>query len=113
MLAAQFHLATTYELCERGLPLAEQAASASADDPVALTTLAAHRYHCGELAGAVAAARAAQAAGSGPAAAYYLGAALAALGDSANARVALIQAADLAPASDWRRRAELVLVTLR
>lgn len=113
LLAAQFHLATTYELCERGLPLAEQAASASADDPVALTTLAAHRYHCGELAGAVAAARAAQAAGSGPAAAYYLGAALAALGDSANARVALIQAADLAPASDWRRRAELVLVTLR
>lgn len=109
LLAAQFHLATTYELCERGLPLAEQAASAAADDPVALTTLAAHRYHCGQFAGAAAAARAA---GSSPEATYYLGAALAALGDRTNARVALIQAADLAPASDWRRRAELALVNL-
>ncbi len=109
LLAATFHLATTFELCETGLSFAEVAAAEANDDPKALTTLAAFRYHCGQFAGAAEAARAAQRTGGGPDASYYLGAALAALGDAENARSALIRAADLAPASDWRRRAELVL----
>lgn len=112
LLAAEFHLATTFELCERGLPLAEEAAAALAQDAAALTALAAHHYHCGGFAAAAQTARAAQAAGAGPDAAYYLGAALAALGDRPAARAALIRAADLAPASDWRRRAEQVLAAL-
>jgi Flp pilus assembly protein TadD len=113
LLAARFHLATTYELCEVGLPLAEQAVGALPGDAVALTTVAAQRYHCGQFVGAADAARAARAAGAGPDAAYYLGAALAALGERDAARVALISAADLAPASDWRRRAELALAALQ
>jgi len=109
LLAAKFHLATTFELCETGLPFAETAAAAAPEDPQALTLLAAHRYHCGQFAGAAEAARAARRTGGGPDAFYYLGAALAALGDAEQARSALIRAADLAPASDWRRRAELAL----
>jgi Flp pilus assembly protein TadD len=109
LLAANFHLATTYELCDRGLPLAELAAGSG--EVAAYTTLAAHRYHCGQFAAAAQAAREAQATGAVPEAAYYLGASLAALGDG-EARAALIRAADLAPASDWRRRAELALAAL-
>ncbi|MGQ9926434.1 MAG: tetratricopeptide repeat protein [Chloroflexaceae bacterium] len=109
LLAAKFHLATTFELCETGLTFAEAAAAAAPDDAEALTLLAAHRYHCGQFAGAAEAAHTAQQTGGGPDAFYYLGAALAALGDGERARSALIHAADLAPASDWRRRAELVL----
>ena len=109
LLAARFHLATTYELCEAGLPLAERAAGLLPDNPDALATVAAHRYHCGQFAAAAAAAREARGAGSGPEAAYYLGAALAAMGARDEARAALISAADLAPASDWRRRAEIAL----
>lgn len=109
LVAARFHLATTYDLCEAGLPLAEQAAGALPGEPEALSTLAAHRYHCGQFVGAAASAREARAAGAGPEAAYYLGAALAALGERDAARAALISAADLAPASDWRRRAEIAL----
>lgn len=91
------------------MPFAETAAAAAPEDPQALTLLAAHRYHCGQFAGAAEAARAARRTGGGPDAFYYLGAALAALGDAEQARSALIRAADLAPASDWRRRAELAL----
>ena len=109
LLAARFHLATTYELCEVGLPLAELAAHELSGDPTAMTTLAAHRYHCGQFAGAAAAARSA---GDGPEATYYLGVALAALGERDAARATLISAADMAPASDWRRRAELALALL-
>ncbi len=106
LIAANFHLATTFELCERGLPLAELAARGGG--AAAYTTLAAHQYHCGQFAAAAETARQAQATGAGPDAAYYLGASLAALGD-AGARAALIRAADMAPASDWRRRAEIAL----
>jgi tetratricopeptide (TPR) repeat protein len=112
LLAAKFHLAATFEQCEAGLPLAEQAAAALGQHATALTTLAAHRYSCGQFGAAAEAARAAQAAGAGPDAAYYLGAALAALGQERDARTALIRAADLAPASEWRRRAELVLAQI-
>lgn len=112
LLGAKFHLTTTYALCESGLPLAELAARTGQHGPDALTTLAACRYHCGQFAEAAAAAREAQQAGGGPEAAYYLGAALAALGDTEHARSALIRAADLSPASLWRHRAELALARL-
>lgn len=113
LLGARFHLATTYELCEAGLPLAEMAGAALPSDAAALSTLAALRYHCGSFAQAAEAARSAQDLGAGPDAAYYLGAALAALGERADARAQLIRAADLAPASIWRERAELALSALR
>lgn len=112
LLAARFHLATTYELCESGLPLAELAAKMLGQNAEAQGALAASSYHCGHFAQAVEAARAAQTVGAGPEAAYYLGAALAAMGDSGAARAALIRAADLAPASIWRERAELALASL-
>jgi tetratricopeptide (TPR) repeat protein len=112
LLAARFHLATTYELCERGLPLAEEAGAALGAEPGAQATLAALSYRCGRYEQAAAAAREAQAAGASPEAAFYLGAALVALDDAPAARTALIAAADLAPASDWRRRAEEELARL-
>jgi tetratricopeptide (TPR) repeat protein len=112
LLGANFHLDTAYELCAAGLPLAESAALNLPDDPAALTTLAAHRYHCGNFAGAANSARAALALQPGADAAYYLGAALAAMGDATEARGVLVQAADLAPASSWRVKAEAALARL-
>ena len=109
LVAARFYLATTYELCVLGLPRAELAAHELPDDATALTTVAAQRYYCGQFAGAVAAARTAQQLGAGPEASYYLGTALAALGEREAAKAALLRAADLAPASEWCRRAELAL----
>lgn len=109
LLGAQFHLTTTYALCDAGLPLAEAAAASQPADAAALTTLAASYYACGAFPQAADAARSAQAAGAGAEAAYYLGAALAALGQAGPARTQLIAAADLAPASLWRERAELAL----
>ncbi|MFV9503304.1 MAG: hypothetical protein AB4911_01930 [Oscillochloridaceae bacterium umkhey_bin13] len=112
LAAARFHLATTYELCPIGLPLGELAANERPNDPQALTTVAALRYHCGQFRSASDAAQAALAAGAGPEAAYYLGVALAAQ-DQAGAMTALLRSADMAPASDWRRRAEIALEQLR
>lgn len=112
LLAARFHLATTYELCSEGLPLAELAAGRLPDDPVALTTLAAQRYHCEQFSETLEAAQAARQAGAGAEATYYLGMALGGLGRTEEARAALISAADMEPASDWRRRAELALERL-
>ena len=114
LLGANFHFSTAYDLCTAGLTLAEVAAQALAKDAAAQTSLAAHRYRCGDRAGAAAAARIALAiAPSSADAAYYLGAALAALGDTAQARNELVRAADLAPASLWRARAEEALALLR
>jgi Flp pilus assembly protein TadD len=113
LLGANFHLVTTYDLCTAGLSMAELAAQALNQNAAAQTSLAAHRYRCGDLAGAEAAARGALA--LSPAAAdatYYLGAALAGLGDTAQARSELVRAADLAPASLWRSRAEEALAKL-
>jgi tetratricopeptide (TPR) repeat protein len=109
LVGAQFHLKTAYELCSAGLPLAESAVIGLPNDATALTTLAAHRYHCGNFAGAANSARAALALNPGADAAYYLGAALVAMGELRQARGVLVQAADLAPASEWRIRAEEVL----
>lgn len=112
LLVARFHLTNTYELCELGLPAAELAARNLPDNEEAWTTLAAHRYHCNNFAGAVEAARMALTQTPGAAAAFYLGSALTALGDNEAARQTFIQAADLAPASVWRERAEAALASL-
>ncbi len=112
LLIARFHLNSTYEQCELGLPAAEMAARALPSSADAWTILAAHRYHCGNVEGAVAAARTALDQAPGAAAAFYLGAALVAEGEWEDARTSLVRAADLAPASIWRERAEATLAQL-
>lgn len=113
LLVARFHLTTTYQLCERGLPAAEVAATALPADAEAWTTLAASRYHCGEFADTVTAARQALDITADADAAFYLGAALADQGEWVPARRALVQAADLDPDSIWRERAEERLALMR
>lgn len=108
LLGARFHLDTAYKLCEGGLPMAEAAAAALPGTSAAWATLAASQYYCGQPGQAVESARRADDAEG----AYYLGAALVALGQPAQARGALIRAADLAPASPWRERAEKALAQL-
>lgn len=112
LLGANFHLTTTFELCESGLPLAELAATTLPDNAGAWSTLAASRYHCAQFPAAVEAARRAEGLGAGAEATYYHGAALAALGNADQARSELIRTADLAPASIWRERAESTLAML-
>jgi hypothetical protein len=110
---ARFHLDTGLRVCELGPPAAEAAARYLPDDTSAWATLAAARFTCGDAAGArTAAERALALAPGSPEATYYLGRALASLGKRAEARRALIQVADLAPASTWRVRAEAQLATL-
>jgi tetratricopeptide (TPR) repeat protein len=110
---ARFHLDISLDRCAAGLPAAEEAARALPNDTRAWATLAGARFGCGDPAGARAAAE--QALQRGPAnveATYYLGRALAALGDRPAARQALINAADLAPRSVWRERAESQIAAL-
>jgi Tfp pilus assembly protein PilF len=110
---ARFHLDIALDSCAAGLPAAEEAVRALPTDQRAWTTLAGARFGCGDPGGARTAAE--QALQRGPAnaeATYYLGRALAALGDRKAARLALIGAADLAPRSPWRERAELQLAIL-
>ncbi|NJN93594.1 MAG: hypothetical protein HC875_05605, partial [Anaerolineales bacterium] len=115
--AARFYLESSYEICTDGLPAAETAVRAMPNTADAWTVLAAVRYQCSEFAAAIEAAEQArtlaQQAGVQRAdATFYLGAALAYMGDAAAARPLLIEAADLAPASIWRERAELLLADL-
>ncbi|NJN67561.1 MAG: tetratricopeptide repeat protein [Chloroflexaceae bacterium] len=112
LLAARYHLATTYAICEEGLPAAETAVRALPEDGRAWTTLTASRYSCRDLPGARAAAHQALNHGAGAEAAFYLGATLLEMGDIPAARAALIQAADLAPDTVWRERAETRLASI-
>jgi Tfp pilus assembly protein PilF len=110
---ARFHIDIALERCENGLPAAEEATRALPSDPRAWATLASMRFGCGDAAGSRAAAeQALQRAPASAEAAYYLGRALAALGDRSAAQQALINAADLAPGSPWRERAEAQLTLL-
>ncbi|GAB4207267.1 MAG: tetratricopeptide repeat protein [Roseiflexaceae bacterium] len=110
---ADFHASTEVRLCADGLPAADQAARLLPDDPRALTTLASVSLRCGKTAEArAAAAKALERDPANPAAAYYLGRSLALLGDRTGARRALVSAADLAPDSPWRSRAEQQLTAL-
>jgi Flp pilus assembly protein TadD len=110
---ARFYVDTTFQICESGRPAAEQAIAALPDDARAWTSAAAARLACGDASGAQqAAARALQQAPGDAEATYYLGRALAALGQRQAARAALVSAADLAPASQWRERAEQQIAAL-
>ncbi|MFN8567683.1 MAG: hypothetical protein U0Z44_09220 [Kouleothrix sp.] len=110
---ARFYIDTEFQACAAGVPAAEEATQVQAQSPQAWAALAAARLGCGDAPGAQAAAVRALAIDAADAeAAYYLGRALAALGDAAGARQALVQAADAAPASVWRERAERQLALL-
>jgi tetratricopeptide (TPR) repeat protein len=110
---ARLHVDIALGRCENGLPAAQAAARALPNDPRAWTTLARLQFDCGDPAGSRAAAeQALQRAPASAEASYYLGRALAALGDRPAARLALINAADLAPRSLWRERAEAQIATL-
>lgn len=110
---ADFYARTELRLCADGLPAADQAVRLLPDDPRALITLASVSLRCGKPNEARTAATAAlEHDPASPAAAYYLGRALATLGDRSGARRALVSAADLAPDSLWRSRAEQQLAVL-
>ncbi|NOK63259.1 MAG: hypothetical protein GFH27_549325n33 [Chloroflexi bacterium AL-W] len=110
---ARFHADTTIELCDNGQLAAEEAVRLSPDTGAAWTTLAITRFRCEDYVGAQnAATRALELNPNDVEATYYLGRALALLGDRDGARMALISAADMAPASSWRERAETQLTTL-
>jgi Flp pilus assembly protein TadD len=110
---ARFHVDTALHVCDLGIVAAEQSVRLLPDESRAWVVLAAARLGCGETAGARdAAARALALAPTDAEANYYMGRALAILGQRTEARRALIQAADLAPASPWRARAETQLETL-
>ncbi len=106
LLVARFHLHTTYEICTYGLPAAELAIETLDAHEEAWTTLAASRYYCADFQGAIEAAQQALQYNARADAAFYLGLALNATGERAAAQIALTHAADLAPASIWRERAE-------
>ncbi|MEI7769611.1 MAG: tetratricopeptide repeat protein [Chloroflexales bacterium] len=112
LLGAQFHLVTTYDLCASGMPLAEAAVKALPADGAAWTALAAYQYYCGQPGLALSSAQRAADSGGGAESVYYLGAALVALGEPDRARSELIRAADLAPASVWRERAEAAIAAM-
>lgn len=110
---ARFHLDASLDACAVGLPAAAEAARLLPDDERAWTALAAARFSCGDPAGARdAAEQALRRSPSSAEATYYLGRALAQLGDQDGARLALVSAADLAPTSSWRERAEAQLDVL-
>jgi tetratricopeptide (TPR) repeat protein len=110
---ARFHVDTALHVCDIGIVAAEESARLLPDEPRTWVVLAAARLGCGETAGARdAAARALARAPTDAEANYYLGRALAALGERTEARRVLIRAADLAPASPWRARAETQLSRL-
>ncbi|HEU5087930.1 MAG TPA: tetratricopeptide repeat protein, partial [Roseiflexaceae bacterium] len=102
------------QLCEQGLPVAEEAVRLQSGDANAWLTLTQIRSACGDRPGAVAAAQQALALAPSDAEAWYrYGQALAATGSLPTARAAYIRAADAEPASPWRARAEEALATLR
>jgi tetratricopeptide (TPR) repeat protein len=113
LLAARFHLRTTYELCSEGPPVAQQAIQRLPGSAEAWVTLGAIRYQCSDFAGAaIATRRALELDPQRADAFFYRGAALVWLNRLHEARITLIRAADLAPASIWRERAELLLADL-
>lgn len=112
LLAAHFHLDSGFDICGGGLDAADLAAHDLPEDAEVQAVLAGSRLYCGDPGGAVLAARASLSLAPRADAAYYLGAALARQGDVAGARRALVRAADLAPASSWRERAEQAIASL-
>ena len=109
---ARFHVDTSFQVCEAGGPAAQEAARELPEDQRAWIVLSAIGVSCGDPSGARASAERALQYGRSAEAYYYLGRALARLGDRTGARAALARAADLAPASVWRERAEAQMAAL-
>jgi hypothetical protein len=112
LLVARFHLRTSYEICTDGIAAAEMATRELPANADAWTVLAGSAYQCEEFELAIDAARRGLEDGPRADASFYLGAALARSGEAEAAHAALVRAADLAPASIWRRRAEIILADL-
>jgi tetratricopeptide (TPR) repeat protein len=110
---ARFHLDSTIEICESGLPAAQVAAQSVPPRADAWAALAQARLACGDPQAAKnAIERALELEPQRPEALYLQGKILAALGDRGGAQQALIAAADAQPASQWRVRAEIALEAL-
>ena len=107
---AQQHLDLTYRVCDDGITAAREAATIAANDPRAWQMLAAMLYHCRSYAQAAEAAQQGlQRAPNDPALHFFLGAAQWENHAKESGRAHLLTAADLAPAGEWRRRAEQML----
>ncbi|HEY0607747.1 MAG TPA: tetratricopeptide repeat protein [Herpetosiphonaceae bacterium] len=107
---AEQHLSLTYRVCDSGITAASEATTIAADDPQAWQLLASMFYHCRSYTQAAEAAQRGLAlAPNNPGLRFFLGAALWEDGNQDAARPHLIAAADLAPASEWRKRAEQTL----
>lgn len=113
LLAARFHLRMNFSLCNDGIEMADMAVAHMPHHAEAWSVLAASRYHCRDFQGAIGAAETALEHDARAEAAYYLGAAWAALNNAEQARAALIHAANLEPASIWRQRAETMLAEIQ
>lgn len=107
---AEQHLSLTYRVCDSGVAAAREATTSAATNPNAWQQLAAMLYHCRSYKQAAdAAQRGLALAPHDPALHFFLGAALWEDRDREAGRPHLIAAADLAPASEWRKRAEQLL----
>ncbi|HEY0733580.1 MAG TPA: hypothetical protein VGD69_01635, partial [Herpetosiphonaceae bacterium] len=107
---AEQHLSLTYRVCDSGITAANEATAIAAADPQAWQLLASMFYHCRSYNQAAdAAQRGLALAPNDPALRFFLGAALWEDRSQDVARPHLIAAADLAPASEWRKRAEQTL----
>jgi Flp pilus assembly protein TadD len=97
-------------LCDEGIAAAQDATALAPNDAHTWLTLAAAQRHCRRYADAVTAAQQGLAlAPDDPALHFYVGAALWEDDQREQARAYLLRAADLAPASTWRERAEDIL----
>ncbi|HEX6291441.1 MAG TPA: hypothetical protein VFZ66_19815 [Herpetosiphonaceae bacterium] len=107
---AEQHLSLTYNVCDAGVTAARQATTIAANEPYAWQLLASTLYHCRSYPQAAEAAQRGLAlAPNDPALHFFRGAALWENREKDAGRAHLIAAADLAPASEWRRRAEQML----
>jgi len=107
---AQQHVDLAYNLCDEGIAAAQDATTLAPNDAQAWHTLAAAQRHCRRYADALTAAQQGLTlAPDDPALHFYAGAALWETDQRDQGRVYLLRAADLAPASTWRERAEDIL----
>jgi Flp pilus assembly protein TadD len=110
---ARFHLDADFEVCGAGLAAAETALNTPAPSSAALAVAAQARLVCGDPEGSRRAATAAiERDPTNPEAYYRLGQVLGQIGDSAAARINLIEAADRDLGGVWQQRAENQLTLL-
>jgi tetratricopeptide (TPR) repeat protein len=107
---AQQHIDLAYNLCDEGIAAAQDSTTLAPNDAHAWRTLAIAQRHCRRYADAIAAAQHGLAlAPDDPALHFLAGAALWEADQREQAHAYLLRAADLAPASTWRERAEELL----